>query len=117
MRVEGQHGAEGGVAVKITVNIRSRSVAFSFTVEVEQCRVDSAADDEDLVDGETGFGGALDGGAARVHDERTDGATGTTQELEGDDAVLAAADGDKVLGCVLNLMPCDTLFSCRLVAV
>jgi hypothetical protein len=79
-------------------------VEVTFGVEVEERGVYGATDDEHLADGKAGLGGALHRGTARIHDERTHSATGTAQELEGDDAVLAATDWDKVFIRVLNNM-------------
>ena len=103
MRVEGQHGAEGRVPVEVT-----------FGVEVEERGVYGATDDEHLADGKAGLGGAFHRGTARIHDERTHSATGTAQELEGDDAVLAATDWDKVFIRVLNNMESVGFAACML---
>ena len=83
--VEGQHGAEGGVAVEV-----------AFGVEVQERGVYLAADDEHLLQGEAGHTGTLARGAARIHNQRPDGLARTAQQLERHHAVFAAANGDEV---------------------
>ena len=72
------------------------AVEVALGIEVKQCGVYGAADDEHLVNGESGFGSTLDGGAAGIHDERPHSLAGTAQQLEGDDTILAATDGNKI---------------------